>query len=111
MDGRFVFKHAVTRMPEVMREALDHNGCEVEDLDLALFHQANLRINEYVAGQLGLPDEKVYSNIERFGNCSAASIPMLLDECVAAGRLEAGDLLACCGFGSGFTWGAALIRW
>ncbi len=111
MDGRFVFKHAVTRMPAVMREALDHNGYQIEDLDLALFHQANLRINEYVAGQLGLPEEKVYNNIERFGNCSAASIPMLLDECLAAGRLGEGDLLALCGFGSGFTWGAALIRW
>ena len=111
MDGRFVFKHAVTRMPEVMREALDDNGCELEDVDLALFHQANLRINEYVASQLGMPETKVYNNIERFGNCSAASIPMLLDECVRAGRLGQGDLLAMCGFGSGFTWGAALARW
>ncbi len=111
MDGRFVFKHAVTRMPEVMREALDHNGLSLEEIDLALFHQANLRINEYVAGQLGLPEDKVYNNIQRFGNCSAASIPMLLDECARAGRLAEGQLVAMCGFGSGFTWGAALIRW
>ena len=111
MDGRFVFKHAVRRMPEVMREALAHNGCELEDLDLALFHQANLRINEHVAARLGLPEARVYNNIERFGNCSAASIPMLLDECVRAGRTGEGDLMAMCGFGSGFTWGAALVRW
>ncbi len=111
MDGRFVFKHAVTRMPEVMHEALDANGCTLEEVDLALFHQANLRINEYVASQLGIPETKLYNNIERFGNCSAASIPMLLDECVRAGRLGEGELLAMCGFGSGFTWGAALARW
>ncbi len=111
MDGRFVFKHAVTRMPEVMHEALDYNGLSLEDVDLALFHQANLRINEYVARQLGLPSDRVYNNIQRFGNCSAASIPMLLDECARAGRLAEGQLVAMCGFGSGFSWGAALVRW
>ncbi len=111
MDGRFVFKHAVTRMPEVLNEALDHNKCSIEDIDLCLFHQANLRINEYVAGQLGIPPEKIYSNIQRYGNCSAGSIPMLLDECVRGGRVSEGDLIALAGFGSGFTWGSALIRW
>ena len=111
MDGRFVFKHAVTRMPEVLNEALEHNKCTLDDVDVCLFHQANLRINEYVAGQLGIPPEKIYSNIERYGNCSAGSIPMLLDECVRSGRVSEGDLVAMAGFGSGFTWGAALIRW
>ena len=111
MDGRFVFKHAVTRMPEVMHEALDQNQVEIGDVDLFLFHQANLRINEYVAGQAGIPPEKVYNNIEVYGNCSAAAIPMCLDECVRQGRVPEGALVLMCGFGSGFTWGASLVRW
>jgi 3-oxoacyl-[acyl-carrier-protein] synthase-3 len=111
MDGRFVFKHAVTRMPEAIREALAANKCAIEDVDLFLFHQANLRINEFVAAQLEIPPEKTHHNISEVGNCSAASIPMCLDECIRAGRLEAGDLICMAGFGSGFTWGSALIRW
>ena len=111
MDGRFVFKHAVTRMPEVIHEALDANKCTIGDVDLSIFHQANLRINEYVGRQLGLTPERTYSNIQQYGNCSAASIPMCLDECARAGRLEPGDLLLMAGFGSGFTWGSALVRW
>ena len=111
MDGRFVFKHAVTRMPEVLLETLNAASLKLEDVDLFLFHQANLRINEYVAQQLGIPPEKCLSNIERYGNCSAGSIPMLLDECVRGGRVSEGDLIAMAGFGSGFTWGSALIRW
>jgi 3-oxoacyl-[acyl-carrier-protein] synthase-3 len=111
MDGRFVFKNAVTRMPEVVNEALEYNGCTLDDVDLLLFHQANLRINEFVGKSLGLPAEKTYNNIEKYGNCSAASLPILLDECARAGRLEPGNLLGMAGFGSGFTWGAALVRW
>jgi 3-oxoacyl-[acyl-carrier-protein] synthase-3 len=111
MDGRFVFKHAVTRLPEVIHEALETNKCAVEDVDLFLFHQANLRINEFVAGQLGIPAEKCHHTIQRYGNCSAASIPMGLDECVRAGQLREGSLVMMAGFGSGFTWGSALIRW
>ena len=111
MDGRFVFKHAVARMPEVLAEALGHNGVDGSEIDLFLFHQANLRINEAVATRLGIPAEKTANNIERYGNCSAASIPMLLDECVRADRVEPGDLVALAGFGSGFTWGSALLRW
>jgi 3-oxoacyl-[acyl-carrier-protein] synthase-3 len=111
MDGRFVFKHAVARMPEVLGEALEHNRAELADVALFLFHQANLRINEACAQRLGIPAERVASNIERYGNCSAASIPMLLDECVRSGRVGPGDLVAMAGFGSGFTWGAALLRW
>jgi 3-oxoacyl-[acyl-carrier-protein] synthase-3 len=111
MDGRFVFKHAVARMPEVLGEALEHNGLSLADVDWFLFHQANLRINEACGQRLGIPPEKIPSNIERYGNCSAASIPMLLDECVRSGRIAPGNLVAMAGFGSGFTWGSALLRW
>ena len=111
MDGRYVFKHAVTRMPEVLSEALDAAGAKIEDVDHFLFHQANLRINEHVAQQMGIPPEKCPQNIERYGNCSAASIPMLLDELWRGGSLEAGQLVAMTAFGSGFTWASALVRW
>ncbi len=111
MEGRFVFKHAVTRMPEVLRETLEAAGIKLEDVGLFLFHQANLRINEFVAGQLGIPPEKTYNNIQKYGNCSAASIPMLLAECERSGQLERGDIVSLTGFGSGFTWGSAVVRW
>ena len=111
MQGRFVFKHAVTRMPDVLKEALDGASVKLEEVDHFLFHQANLRINEAVAGQLGIPAEKCPHNIERYGNCSAASIPMLLDENVRAGAIRRGDLVAMATFGSGFSWSAALVRW
>jgi 3-oxoacyl-[acyl-carrier-protein] synthase-3 len=111
MDGRFVFKHAVTRMPEVMHEALEHAGVKFADVDWFLFHQANLRINEYVADQLGVPKEKTHSNIQKFGNCSAASIPMLLAELEAEGRLRRGQLVSLTAFGAGFSWGSAVLRW
>jgi 3-oxoacyl-[acyl-carrier-protein] synthase-3 len=111
MEGRFVFKNAVTRMPEVLRETLDAASVKLEDVDLFLFHQANLRINEYVAQDMGIPAEKCPSNIERYGNCSAASIPMLLDEAARSGRLTPGRLVAMTAFGSGFTWATAVVRW
>jgi 3-oxoacyl-[acyl-carrier-protein] synthase-3 len=111
MDGRFVFKHAVTRMPEVMLETLDAASVKLADVDLFLFHQANLRINEFVAQKLEIPPEKVFNNIERYGNCSAGSIPMLLAEAERTGRLERGQLVSTTGFGSGFSWASALIRW
>jgi 3-oxoacyl-[acyl-carrier-protein] synthase-3 len=111
MDGRFVFKHAVTRMPEAVHEALEANSTALEEVGLFLFHQANLRINEYVAGQLGIGPDKTYNNIQVYGNCSAASIPMCLDECVRGGRLSEGDVVCMAGFGAGFTWGSALLRW
>ena len=111
MDGRFVFKHAVTRMPEVLRETLDIAKVQLEEIDLFLFHQANLRINEYVAGQLEIPSEKCFNNIQRYGNCSAASIPMLLDECVRSGRLQRGQLVSMTSFGSGFSWTSAVARY
>ncbi len=111
MEGRFVFKQAVIRMPEAVREALDANGLEIGDVDLYLFHQANLRINEQVGKHLGIPAERMYNNIDRYGNCSAASIPMCLDECVRAGRVKPGDLVCMTSFGSGFSWASGLVRW
>ena len=110
MDGRFVFKHAVTRMSEVLLETLGAAGLDLDDVDQFLFHQANLRINEFVAQQLKIPAEKCPSNIERYGNCSAASIPMLLDELRKDGRAEPGQIVALTGFGSGFTWGSTIVR-
>jgi 3-oxoacyl-[acyl-carrier-protein] synthase-3 len=111
MEGRFVFKHAVTRMPEVLLEALNAASLKLADVDLFLFHQANLRINEYVAQQLEIPAEKCLNNIERYGNCSAASIPILLDEAVRGGRLRPGQIVAMTTFGSGFSWSSAIVRW
>jgi 3-oxoacyl-[acyl-carrier-protein] synthase-3 len=110
MDGKFVFKHAVTRMPEVLLEALDAASVKKDDVDLFLFHQANLRINEYVAGALDIPPAKVRNNIQRYGNCSAASIPMLLDEAVRDGTLGPGKLVSMTAFGSGFSWASAVAR-
>jgi len=111
MEGKFVFKHAVTRMPEVLGEALAHAGVKTEDVDLFLFHQANLRINEYVANALQLPAAKLRNNIQRYGNCSAASIPMLLAEAQQEGALARGQLVSMTGFGSGFSWASAVVRW
>jgi 3-oxoacyl-[acyl-carrier-protein] synthase-3 len=111
MDGRAVFKHAVVKLPEVINEALRYNKLALDAIDHFLFHQANLRINEFVAGSLGIPDEKVYSNIQKYGNTSAAAIPILLDELLEMGRLKEGQLLLMAGFGSGFTWGSSVIRW
>ena len=111
MDGREVFKHAVTRMPEVVEEALAGQKLSVDDIDLLIPHQANLRISEMVRRRLGLAEERVYNNIQRFGNTTAATIPIALSEVVRDGRLSDGDLLCLVAFGSGFTWGSALIRW
>lgn len=111
MDGKFVFKNAVVRLPQVVLETLEPFHLKPNDIDLFLFHQANLRINEYVAQAFDLRSEQVPFNINRFGNCSSASIPMLLDEMVTTGRVKSGDLLCMAAFGSGFTWGGALIRW
>jgi 3-oxoacyl-[acyl-carrier-protein] synthase-3 len=111
MEGKFVFKHAVTRMPEVLAEALGAAGVKADDVDLFLFHQANLRINEFVASALQLPERKLRNNIQRYGNCSAASIPILLAEAQAEGALERGRLVSLTGFGSGFSWASAVVRW
>ncbi len=111
MEGRFVFKHAVTRMPEVLLETLNAASIKKEEVDLFLFHQANLRINEYVANHLEIPSDKVPNNIQRYGNCSAASIPMLIAEAKQQGALTPGTLVSMTGFGSGFTWASAVVRW
>ncbi len=111
MDGREVFRHAVTRMPEVVMEALEHNQMTVDDIDLLIPHQANLRISQMVQRRLGLPDERVFNNIQRYGNTTAATIPIALAEAVREGRLAVGDLLCLVAFGSGFTWGSTLVRW
>jgi 3-oxoacyl-[acyl-carrier-protein] synthase-3 len=111
MEGREVFKHAVGRMPEVVEEALSANGLTTEDIDLLIPHQANLRISEMVRRRLGLAEERVVNNIDRYGNTTAATIPIALAEAVRDGRLQGGNLLCLVAFGSGFTWGAALVRW
>jgi 3-oxoacyl-[acyl-carrier-protein] synthase-3 len=111
MEGRFVFKHAVSRMPEVLEEALEAAGVKRDDVSLFLFHQANLRINEFVANALEIPAHKLRNNIDRYGNCSAASIPILLAEAERDGVLLRGSLVALTGFGSGFSWASAVVRW
>jgi 3-oxoacyl-[acyl-carrier-protein] synthase-3 len=110
MDGRQVFRMAVTRLPEVVNEILKHNGLTIGDVDLLIAHQANLRINEAVQKSLGLSDERVYNNIQRYANTTAATIPIAYDECRRAGRIAKGDLVCFVGLGAGFHWGAALMR-
>ncbi len=111
MDGRDVFKHAITKMPAALYEVLELAGCSLEDLAMVIPHQANLRISQAVAKGLGLADDKMYSNIQRYGNTTAASIPLALHECVSEGRIQRGDLVGFTAFGSGFTWGGAVVRW
>jgi 3-oxoacyl-[acyl-carrier-protein] synthase-3 len=111
MDGRKVYVNAVKRMPEAIVEALQANQMEVEDVDLFLFHQANLRINEAVGQALGVGPEKVFNTIQRYANTTAATLPIGMDEAVKAGVLRRGMLVACSAFGSGFTWGSVLLRW
>ena len=111
MNGREVFKHAVTKFINVIQEALQTNRFSKEDIDLLVVHQANLRIAEAVREHLKLPPEKMYNNIQRYGNTTAASIPMALSEAEEEGKLKEGDLVCLAAFGSGFTWGSALIRW
>lgn len=111
MNGPAVFKHAVTRFAEVIDEALTANGLESSDIDLLIPHQANLRISEFIREKFGMPESKVFNNIQKYGNTTAASIPIALSEAVQEGRLKPGDLLCLAAFGSGFTWASALIRW
>jgi 3-oxoacyl-[acyl-carrier-protein] synthase-3 len=111
MDGKNVFKNASERMPEAVETALAANGLSVDEVALLIPHQANDRISQMVAHKLRLPLEKVVRNIDRFGNTTAASIPVALDESVRDGRLNRGDILVLTAFGSGFTWASAVIRW
>ncbi|RYF78068.1 MAG: beta-ketoacyl-ACP synthase III, partial [Cytophagaceae bacterium] len=111
MNGNAVFKHAVVRFMEVINEALDANGYTADDLDLLVPHQANIRISDYVRQQMNLPAEKVFNNIHKYGNTTAASIPIAMTEAFDEGRIQPGNLVCLAAFGSGFTWASALIRW
>lgn len=111
MDGKLVFKNAVERMIQSLMQACWDQKIDLKDIDLFCFHQANLRINQMVAQMLGVPEEKVVQNIERYGNTTAATIPLLLAEADQTGRLRPGMKVACVAFGSGFTWGSAIIDW
>jgi 3-oxoacyl-[acyl-carrier-protein] synthase-3 len=111
MNGNQVFKHAVVRFKEVIEEALQLNGFDAEDISLLVPHQANLRISQYIQEKLGLSDAQVYNNIMRYGNTTAASIPIALSEAWAEGKIKENDLICLAAFGSGFTWASALIRW
>ena len=111
MDGKMVFRHAISTMLGALMRACTHQKIGVEDIDLFLFHQANMRINQFIAQQLGVGDDKIPHNIQRYGNTTAATIPILLAECVRDGKLRPGMKVAMAAFGSGFTWGAAIIDW
>ncbi|MGK7397715.1 MAG: beta-ketoacyl-ACP synthase III [Candidatus Cyclobacteriaceae bacterium M3_2C_046] len=111
MNGNAVFKHAVVRFMEVIKEALISNQMEKEAIDLLVPHQANLRISNFIQQKLGLPDEKIYNNIMRYGNTTAASIPIAMSEAWAEGKIKDDSILCLAAFGSGFTWASSLIRW
>lgn len=111
MDGPSVFKKAVVKFPEVVMEALAANKLETKDIGLLIPHQANLRISQFVQHQLRLRDDQVFNNIDKYGNTTAASIPIALCEAWEQGKIKEGDLICLAAFGSGFTWGSALLRW
>lgn len=111
MDGQAVFKKAVVKFPEVIMEALNKNGYTPQDLSLLIPHQANLRISQFVQQKLKLNDNQVFNNIQKYGNTTAASIPIALCEAWQEGKIKDGDLVCLAAFGSGFTWGSALIKW
>lgn len=111
MNGQLVFKHAVVKFPAVIMEGLEDAGLAPGDINMLVPHQANLRISAFVQRKLGLSDDQVYNNIQRYGNTTAASIPIALCEAWEEGKIKDGDLVCLAAFGSGFTWGSALIRW
>ena len=111
MDGKKVYVNAVRRMCEVIGETLKANDTRLEEVDLFLFHQANLRINETVAETLGIPPEKVFNTIHKYGNTTAATIPLGMHDAIREGKLKPGMLVAAAAFGSGFTWAGALVRY
>jgi len=111
MNGSQVFKHAVVRFIEVINEALEKNNLKKEDINLLVPHQANLRISQFIQQKLVLRDDQVYNNIMRYGNTTAASIPIAMSEAWTEGRIKENDVLCLAAFGSGFTWASALIRW
>ena len=111
MNGNFVFKNAVVRFEQVIFEALKHSKLKPDDISLLIPHQANLRISQFIQKRLGLSDDQVFNNIMKYGNTTAASIPIALKEAINEGKLKPGDILCLAAFGSGFTWASALIRW
>lgn len=111
MNGNLVFKHAVVRFMEAINEALAANNLRKEDINLLVPHQANLRISQFVQQKMELSDDRIYNNIMRYGNTTAASIPIALSEAWAEGRVKENDVICLAAFGSGFTWASALIRW
>jgi 3-oxoacyl-[acyl-carrier-protein] synthase-3 len=111
MNGQFVFKNAVVRFSEVIMEGLEANNLKPADIDLLVPHQANLRISQFIQKKFGLRDDQVFNNIMRYGNTTAASIPIALTEAWEKGMVKEGDLVVLAAFGSGFTWGSAIIRW
>jgi 3-oxoacyl-[acyl-carrier-protein] synthase-3 len=111
MQGQLVFRHAIERMCEVLLDACAEAGVDVQALDHVFFHQANLRISQAVVERLGVDPARAPSNIERYGNTTSASIPLLLDEAARRGALRRGQTIGIVAFGSGFTWGAAILDW
>lgn len=111
MNGQFVFKNAVVRFSEVIVEGLKANNLEAKDIDMLVPHQANLRISQFIQKKFGLGDEQVFNNIMKYGNTTAASIPIALTEAWEMGKIKSGDLVVLAAFGSGFTWGSVIIRW
>ena len=111
MNGNFVFKNAVVRFEQVIYEALNHSNLKKEDISLLITHQANLRISQYIQKRLNLSDSQVFNNIMKYGNTTAASIPIALSEAYQSNLIKKGDIVVLAAFGSGFTWGSALIKW
>ena len=111
MDGPAVFKKAVIKLPEVIMEALNKNNLKTTDIHMLIPHQANLRISQYIQQKMRLRDDHVHNNIQKFGNTTAASVPIALCEAWEAGKINKGDLVCLAAFGSGFTWASALLRW
>jgi 3-oxoacyl-[acyl-carrier-protein] synthase-3 len=111
MQGRKVFKHAVTRMPQAVMEGMVKNNLKLDDIDMIIPHQANLRINEFMAKMMGLPPEKMHNNIQKYGNTTAASIPLCMLEAIELGKIKPGDLVVMVAFGAGLTWGSVFLRY
>jgi 3-oxoacyl-[acyl-carrier-protein] synthase-3 len=111
MNGQFVFKNAVVRFAEVINEGLEANNFGVSDIDMLIPHQANLRISQFIQKKFKLDDDKVFNNIQKYGNTTAASIPIALTEAWEQGKIKTGDIVILAAFGSGFTWGSVIIKW
>jgi 3-oxoacyl-[acyl-carrier-protein] synthase-3 len=111
MNGQFVFKNAVVRFAEVINEGLVANELQVSDIDMLIPHQANLRISQFIQKKFDLTDDQVFNNIQKYGNTTAASVPIALTEAWEQGKIKSGDLVVLAAFGSGFTWASAVIRW